>query len=359
MGHVWIREEKNPYEKRSFLIPAHAGLLIAAGHKVSVEHSSKRIYSDAEYEKVGCQIVPTNSWREAPLDAYILAIKGLAVADDPIHHTHLCFAYAYDNQKTSQAMRERFQKGKGMLLDLEFLINSIGVSQVTKSAGFYGGVCGAAVSLNIYYQKKANKHFPFSIPFYYDHFDDLIHEMQQSVKLFQTPTVLIIGANGMVGKGAQHLLKKLNIPYKNWYREHTNKKEVLSQIVDFNIVLNCISVGEDTPIFLTKKILQESNYEISVIGDICCDPTSDQNPLPLYDKPTTFPDPTIQINAESSKPIDLMSIDHVTSLLPRESSQAMSFDLLPHLCVLLMAQGKLENTLWDNCKKEFNKHIKR
>jgi saccharopine dehydrogenase (NAD+, L-lysine-forming) len=51
----------------------------------------------------------------------------------------------------------------------------------------------------------------------------------------------------------------------------------------------------------------------------------------VYEVNTVFTQPTVPVKLESGPPLSVISIDHLPSLLPRESSEAFSNDLLPYL----------------------------
>lgn len=68
-----------------------------------------------------------------------------------------------------------------------------------------------------------------------------------------------------------------------------------------------------------------------MICDVSCDTTNPHNPIPVYTKNTTFTDPTVAVELGQGGPLSVISIDHLPSLLPRESSEAFSNDLLPYL----------------------------
>lgn len=72
-----LRHEDKPLEHRSALTPTTAKALIDAGFTVNVEKSSARIFDDEEFSSVGCTLVPTGSWREAPPDHIIVGLKEL------------------------------------------------------------------------------------------------------------------------------------------------------------------------------------------------------------------------------------------------------------------------------------------
>ncbi|KAJ8125801.1 hypothetical protein O1611_g7836 [Lasiodiplodia mahajangana] len=72
-----LRHEDKPLEHRSALTPTTAKALINAGYVVNVEKSPARIFDDEEFASIGCSLVPTGSWREAPADHIIVGLKEL------------------------------------------------------------------------------------------------------------------------------------------------------------------------------------------------------------------------------------------------------------------------------------------
>ena len=66
--------------------------------------------------------------------------------------------------------------------------------------------------------------------------------------------------------------------------------------------------------------------------------TNPTNPVPLYSDGTTFTKPVsreIARDVDASKlPFDVVAIDHLPSLVPRESSEEFAGALLPHLGML-------------------------
>ena len=74
-----------------------------------------------------------------------------------------------------------------------------------------------------------------------------------------------------------------------------------------------------------------------MVCDVSCDTTNPNNPIPIYDINTTFDNPTVPVQLpprSSELPLSVISIDHLPSLLPRESSEAFSAALLPSLLQL-------------------------
>ncbi len=72
-----LRHEDKPLEHRSALTPTTAKALLDAGYTVNVERSPARIFDDDEFTSVGCSLVPTGSWRDAPADHIIVGLKEL------------------------------------------------------------------------------------------------------------------------------------------------------------------------------------------------------------------------------------------------------------------------------------------
>jgi len=79
--------------------------------------------------RAGCTLVPSLSWKTAPLDAYIIGLKELPENDNcPLAHTHIFFTHCYKNQAGWQYIIRRFIEGGGTILDLEYLNDERGES---------------------------------------------------------------------------------------------------------------------------------------------------------------------------------------------------------------------------------------
>ena len=100
-------------------------------------------------------------------------------------------------------------------------------------------------------------------------------------------------------------------------------------------------MARKTAPFLTRDLLKKERHLVS-ISDVGCDPTGPCNPLPIYQSITTMDQPTITI--DENGPLDITAIDHLPSILPRESSQDFCEQLLPHLLEFL--KTNIEGTPW-------------
>jgi saccharopine dehydrogenase (NAD+, L-lysine-forming) len=110
--------------------------------------------------------------------------------------------------------------------------------------------------------------------------------------------------------------------------QETKKGGPFFDILENDIFVNCIYLSTPIPPFLTADMLKK-DMKLSVLVDVSCDPTNPHNPLPIYHECTTFDKPTIQVGS-----LDVIAIDHLPSLLPREASERFCKDLYPTLLEL-------------------------
>ena len=67
---------------------------------------------------------------------------------------------------------------------------------------------------------------------------------------------------------------------------------------------------------------------------------------------TTWAAPVVRVH--DAPPLDVMAIDNLPSLLPRESSEDFAAQLLPHLRTL----DALDAGVWGRARAVFDTHIK-
>ncbi|CAG8522852.1 8280_t:CDS:2 [Ambispora leptoticha] len=313
---------------------------IDAWFKITVERSTQRIFDDAEYEGNGCNMVPSGAWKtEAPTDAYIVGLKELPENDDsPLTHTHIFFAHCYKNQAGWQDILGRFARGKGVLLDLEYLTDEKG--RRVAAFGYNAGFAGAAIGIDVWAQQNLNPSIEYPSIDPYPNENKLIEHVKSRVEAArkggQYPRIMIIGALGRCGKGAVDFALKVGIPENHiikWDIAETKKGGPFPEILEADIFINCIYLNQPIPPFITKDML-DGDRKLSVIVDVSCDTTNPHNPIPIYTINTTFDKPTVPVKTKNERPLEVISIDHLPTLLPRESSEAFCNDLLPSLLEL-------------------------
>ncbi len=92
------------------------------------------------------------SWVTAPPGVIILGLKELPESDAPLTHDHVFFGHCFKGQDGWMQLLDRFHRGNGRLLDLEFLHNENG--RRVAAFGYYAGFAGAALGLRIWAEKE-------------------------------------------------------------------------------------------------------------------------------------------------------------------------------------------------------------
>ncbi|WP_019026945.1 saccharopine dehydrogenase [Colwellia piezophila] len=329
--HIWLRAETKPHEQRTALSPQGAKALIDAGFKVTVECSTQNIFHQDLYQAVNAELVAQGSWVDAPTDAIILGLKELPEDNFPLIHQHIYFAHAYKEQAGWQALLSRFKTGGGELFDLEYLVDA--QQRRVAAFGYWAGFAGAALSVLAWVNQQQKITPPLADISSYKDKQQLLDDIEQALnQLASKPQLLVIGAKGRSGKGAVDLAKALSLAVLEWDLEETKKGGPFEEVIHADIFINCVLINKDLPPFITKKLLSKKERELSVIVDVSCDPYGSYNPLPIYQQCTTFKAPCLRI--EHTKVLDLIAIDHLPSLLPKESSEDYGEQLLTHLLTL-------------------------
>ena len=324
--HLWLRAESKPNEQRAALTPAVATLLIAAGHIVSVEECNKRVFDIEKYRRAGCRIVTTASWQDAPAECYVTGLKELPEPLPSLHHKHIYFAHAFKNQSGWKKLLGKFADDGGQLFDLEYLLDEN--RRRIAAFGYWAGFAGAAVGMMNWLSQPG----PMQAISAYTDKSQLISELSNLLHNHgKRPKAIIIGAKGRCGSGAAEVFRSLNIDVSLWDMEETDKGGPFTEILQHDIFINCVFVQSDLPPFLTKELLDQPRI-LSTIVDVSCDPHGTYNPLPIYDSCTAFDRPAQRLKAEPV--LDLISIDHLPSMSPKESSEDYSLQLLQALLQL-------------------------
>ena len=346
MTHLWIRAEQRPHEERVGLAPDGAAALIAAGLRVTVEHSHVRAIAIDGYAAAGCTIVAENLWPQAPADAVIFGLKELPDDGTPLRHRHIMFGHAYKGQPAGRVLMARFAAGGGALYDLEYLVNEAG--RRVAAFGYWAGYAGAAVALKCWAaQQRGGICGPVTR---YDDKAALLAELARDLAGPARPRALIIGALGRVGTGAADLCNAMGVAVTKWDMAETASGGPFPAVLQHEIFLNCILAQPGCPVFVPASAKTDPRA-LTVIGDIACDPTSDFSPIKVYDRATDWDAPALRV--QGAPPLDVTAIDNLPSMLPVESSQDYAAQLLPSLIDLTDLSGGV----WGRAKAMFDRHI--
>ena len=368
--HVWVRAETKPNEARAPLTPKACKDLLNCGLKVTVERSKQRIFEDQEYEEVGCTLAATGTWKEAPKNAFIVGIKELPSDTFPLVHRHIYFGHVYKNQEGWKELLARFKAGGGVLLDVEYMCFKDGRRAVAEFSPVAGAV-GAALGLELWTYNNLHKSGKFSVPTHYRSEDEFVAHLKSCLEkvwlnndsLKDRPKILVMGAHGRCGRGATSMLnEKVGLPNSQvvqWDIRETEKGGPFSEILDFDVFVNCIYLQSDAPRmppFLEERMLKAVGRNLAVVVDVSCDTSNPNNPLPFVDDITTFSNPVRTLDlGEGVKPLNIIAIDHLPSLLPREASMAHSSKLVQQIANLKEME---ESEVWMSALETFKEKTK-
>ncbi|MEM1234600.1 MAG: saccharopine dehydrogenase [Pseudomonadota bacterium] len=350
MTHLWVRAEPRANEARVGITPEGVAALLKAGMSITVEDSAARAIPIAGYRAAGADIAAEGSWANAPRDALIFGLKELPDDGTPLRHTHIMFGHAYKGQPDGQRLLRRFRTGSGTLLDLEYLTDA--QHRRLAAFGYWAGYAGAAVALKCWAAQQRGR---IAEPVHaYSSAPALLADLQADLSgLFTRPTALIIGAKGRVGSGAGDLCTHMGVPTTLWDIEDTVPRAEagggFAEVLAHDIFINAILARPGTPVFVPISALAAPR-RLSVIGDVACDPGSDFNPIPVYDRATGWHEPALRVH--ETPPLDVTAIDNLPAMLPVESSEDFAGQLLSSLHRLPERQGE-----WRRAKEMFDAAI--
>jgi saccharopine dehydrogenase (NAD+, L-lysine-forming) len=327
-------------------MPDGVRALIAAGYQVTVEESRQRAEPIAGYRDAGAQIVGEGTWPDAPRDAIILGLKELPEDGSPLPHRHVTFGHAFKGQPDGPALLRRFRDAGGALYDLEYLVDDQG--RRSAAFGYWAGFAGAAVSLMALGHGYAGRPMP-PVTEYNDQ-AAMVADVQRALDGMAPTKVIIIGAKGRVGGGAADLCDMVNAQVTPWDVAETAHGGPFLEIRGYDVFLNCILAGPNVPVFMTMDMAVGPRL-LRVIGDIACDPASDYTPIKVNDRITDWQTPVRRVH--DAPPLDVMAIDNLPSLLPRESSADFAEQLLP----LLLRIDRLEDGEWARAGDSFQQAL--
>lgn len=338
--HLWIRAEARPTEQRVPIVPADARRLVEEGFTVTVEESPTRVVPLEEYVEAGCATAPAGSWVDAPRDAVVVGIKELSQDPADLEHTHVYFAHAYKGQQGADEVLDRFRRGGGELLDVEYL--TVEGKRVV-AFGFWAGYVGAALAVLRHRGELTGAVTPTTR-------EELDARLRSSGQGREPERALVIGSRGRSGRGALEALTVAGCAVTPWDRTDTLVLDKAA-LLEHDVLVNCVVSRERREPFVTEEDVA-SPRRLRTIGDVTCDVTSEANLLPVNTAVTTWDEPARDVGGQG-RPLEVVAIDNLPSLLPREASESFSAELTPLLPDLADRQGP-----WAASREWFRRHAR-
>ena len=382
------REDKNKWERRTPIIPAHVKNFNEQ-HDIHtiVQPSPIRIFSDDAYRKVGATIEEDMS----PASV-IFAVKEIPLSCFQPQKTYVFFSHTIKGQTYNMPMLKKMMDLQCNLIDYEKIADDRNRRLVF--FGHYAGLAGMIDSLWALGQRLTSQGFATPLAdikqtiAYHD-----LEEVKDHFKLIGkqilkngfpsslAPIVIGLAGYGHVSQGAQEildslpvkelepadLLKKANTLSSNYiykvvfkeehmvepnqatasfdlqdYYQHPEKYHSVFDryLPHLTILMNCIYWNRQYPRLVTKdyvKSMQLDDMRLQVIGDI----SIDLNGAVEFTEKATTPDaPTFVYDPQSDsitdgiagKGIAVMAVDNLPCELPKESSKKFSkalYDFVP------------------------------
>ena len=336
--HIWLRDEARDTERRAPLTPKGAATLIAEGATISVERSNKRVFSNAEYQAVGCVLTASGSWPNAPKDALILGVKELPGSPALLRGQFAHFAHLYKEQQGWRDELARFSHGGGALFDLEYLTDAY--DQRVAAFGYWAGWLGAAIGLWGWLSQRSGVEGPFAGVTSAESREAFLKPVLAAAN-DPLPKTVIVGALGRSGQGAYDMLASVGIAPTRWDKAETAELD-RGGLLAHDMLVSCVLMTKPGLMLVRPEDL--ASARLSMISDVACDPFSDFNPLPVYDAPTPWSAPFAEV--ASGKWVT--AIDNLPSLLPKEASEDFAGQLLPSL------RAYPDGVAWRNARASFD-----
>jgi saccharopine dehydrogenase (NAD+, L-lysine-forming) len=333
---LYLRNEENINEYRTPLVPKDAQILLENYFIIYVQSSNTRIYTDNEYKKIGC-IITDDPWYDSKFKhALIIGIKEMKDLDKLLNNNHVFFSHSYKNQIGSDVILRAFYDSLSTIYDFEYFLDSNNKRII--AFGYHAGTVGCVLGLKQYFNGRGVKDRGVNDGAVKDlapwkSFNSMIDYVKDSVLSMVEAKIAIIGADGRCGKGVQSVLKLFNLDFVNF----DSRIDDIESLKTFDIIFNCIVLDKEY-----NKIWFDSDNKVNkkiVIIDISCDYSKPNNPIKLYNTPTTWNDPVFSFNEY----IDIIAINNLPSLLPKESSDNFSKTFLN---LLLEYKNNDVNNLW-------------
>lgn len=359
-----IKETKTPVDNRVALTPKQVADLNARypNHKIVVQSSNIRAYSDQEYRAEGVEVV------DSVEDCDILfGIKEAAI-DSLIPFKHyFFFGHIAKMQTYNRPLIQSLIHKHITFCDYEYLVNDDG--RRVCAFGWWAGVVGVYYTLRGY----GLRHHLYDLPMPDRRFT--LNQLLESIKSINLPNIkVLITGGGRVSQGAQFVLKQIGatfmgeVEYLNtdqvdhisfcyadadrlvlrkdgspfsWKDFNESPKEYKSDFLRWarmTDVLVCAHFwAPDAPVYLNQDDLRDKSMRIEMIGDVTCDimgsikstvrpsthaePYYDYNPLKELDEPAFT----------SENNITVMAVDTCPNALALDTSEYFGQMLIQHV----------------------------
>lgn len=336
---LFLRKEFIENEYRVVLNPQDVGKLIKNGFTIFIEKSPNRIYKEEEYEKYGAFITEKKWYSSCFKNFLIIGLKELDCYDFLEGHKHCFFSHFLKNQNNSSFFLKKFKNSNSLLYDFEFFFEKESQKRLL-SFGFYAGIIGGFLGLYQLYFKNKYKKDIHNLNYWKNEKDMFQHIESNYFKefsKFKNIRIGLVGAEGNCGSGVIYTLNQYKLEYIKITKMDISEQKY--DLTSFDILYNCIKLDQSyNYVWFSEKTLFNNDI---IIVDISCDNKKINNPISIYNSNTTWNCPIYKYKNK----VDIIAIDNLPSLLPKDSSDYFS----NKCCNLLHDFQNDDNNYWSQC----------
>jgi len=352
MKFAIIQERKSPPDRRVVFDPKSCQKLLSdfPSAELVVETSPIRVFSDAEYTKVGLEVVEDVSNADV-----LIGVKEVPIEALISNKSYFFFSHTIKKQPYNRDLLRAILDKNITLYDHETLIDEN--NQRLIGFGYYAGVVGAYNGIRTLGLKDRTFDLPKANAL------NGLEELQSELDGILLPNIkIILTGTGRVGQGAKEILDHLEIK-KVSVDQFLNQDFSEAVYVQLDVLDYCERIdgellgksdffqhpeayrstfnrftsvadlfvaghfyGKGAPSFFTREQAKAESFKLKVVADISCDidgpvactirPSTIENPIYGYD-----PQTEMEVDFKHLNAIAVMAVDNLPCELPKDASE--------------------------------------
>ena len=357
-----LKERKSPPDRRVVFSPQILAELKEKFPQVEikVESSDIRVFSDEEYRALGFEI--TNDISDCD---FLIGVKEVPIYNLIPEKKYIFFSHTIKKQPHNKELLQAIIDKEIDLYDHETVTDKeykrlIGFGRYAGNVGAYNGFRAFGIKYELFNLPKAE-----TLP----DKDALIARLKKQIL---PPVKIVLTGKGKVGMGAKEMLDAMKVKEVGvndfLTKNYTEPVYVQIDVLDYNKrkdgkALDCNDFyvnptqyvsdferftkvadifiaghfyGNDSPVILTRDMLNAKDNKIKVVADISCDV---DGPIASTVRASTIADPFYGYNPSEDKEVDMhhpaaivvMAVDNLPCELPRDASTGFGEMFLEHV----------------------------
>lgn len=357
-----IKERKNPPDRRVVFSPDELAKLkqLYPDASIKVESSDIRIFTDEQYKSLGIEV--SSDIRDCDV---FFGVKEVPVEALIPEKSYFFFSHTIKKQPYNRILLQAILEKNIDLYDHETIVDAnnrrlIGFGRYAGIVGAYNSIRAFGIKFELFKIPKAET---------LSGKEALITHLK---RLVLPPLKFVITGTGKVGNGAKEILDAMKIKEvsvenyltKNYTQPvytqidvldynkrkdgqvydfndfYTNPKEYVSDFEKFTKVTDIFIAGHfyanESPVILSKEMLQSKDCKIKVVADISCDVNG---PIACTLRSSTIAEPSYGYLPNEHKEVDVfhpaaivvMAVDNLPCELPKDASGGFGEMFMEHV----------------------------